>query len=589
MTKDLGFDPAELEARYQEERAKRMRSDGNDQYVHMHGQFAHFIEDPYCERLERAPITEEVEVVVMGGGFGGLLAAARLKEAGIDDVRIIEKGGDFGGTWYWNRYPGAACDTESYIYLPLLEELDYMPREKYARRPEIFAHAQAIGRHYDLYSKAIFQTLITEFRWDEADGRWLVLTDRDDKIRARFVVMVPGHYQEPKLPGIRGIETFKGHSFHTSRWDYDYTGGDALGGLDKLGDKRVGIIGTGATAIQCVPHLAQAAKQLYVFQRTPSSVDLRGDTPTDPEWYNSFKPGWQKRRMMNFTGVFYGEVREDDQVNDGWTKAFIEMIRSTSPDMSPEERQRAMQLTDYKIMEGIRHRIDETIADKDTAEALKPWYNRVCKRPCFHDDYLISFNRPNVELVDTNGQGVERVTEHGIVAVGKEYEIDCLIYATGFDVSHAAGFPVPIIGRHGETLEARWKDGAVTMHGFHVHGFPNFFIMSTLQSGLDANFPNMLEEQSRHIAYILSEAKKRGITRIEVTEQAESDWVKVHEEHSHIPIGIWKDCTPSYFNNEGHASRQLARNGPFGLGPIMFSNILEEWREQGKLEGLALS
>lgn len=584
----LGFDPEELAAKYKAERDKRLRTDGNDQYLHMHGQLARYIEDPYTERTERAPIEEDAEVVIMGGGFGGLLAAARLKEAGVEDIRIIEKGGDFGGTWYWNRYPGAACDTESYIYLPLLEELNYMPTEKYARRPEIFAHAQAIGRHYDLYPKAIFQTAITEFRWDEDRSRWLTLTDRGDEIRARFVVMVPGHYQEPKLPGIAGVESFEGHSFHTSRWDFEYTGGDALGGLDRLHDKRVGIIGTGATAIQCVPHVARSAKKLYVFQRTPSAVGERNDQPTDPDWFNQFKPGWQKRRMLNFTGVFAGRIGDADQVSDGWTKPFIEMLRSAAPDMSEEERAEAFQLTDYKIMEGIRHRVEETVKDKQTAEALKPWYNRVCKRPCFHDDYLESFNNPNVELVDTEGRGVERITENAVIVGDKEYEVDCLIYATGFDLSQAAGFPVPIIGRHGEALSQKWKDGAISLHGFHTHGFPNLLIMSTIQSALDANFPNMLEEQSRHIAYILSEAKKRGVTEIEVTEEAEEAWLEEHERHSHITIQTWENCTPSYYNDEGHVSRHLARNGAFGLGPLAFIDILEKWRADGKLEGLEL-
>jgi cyclohexanone monooxygenase len=173
-------------------------------------------------------------------------------------VRIIEKGGNFGGTWYWNRYPGAACDIESYVYLPLLEETGFIPLEKYSKGQEILEYSKAIARHFALYRDALFQTEVTDLSWDDEAQRWIVSTERGDKIRARFVAMANGPLHRPKLPGISGIETFKGHSFHTSRWDYDYTGGDPSGGLTRLADKRVGLIGTGATAVQCVPPSARS-------------------------------------------------------------------------------------------------------------------------------------------------------------------------------------------------------------------------------------------------------------------------------------------------------------------------------------------
>src|SRR6185436_13927361 len=298
---ELGFDPMALRARYAAEREKRLRPDGNNQYVEVSGKYARFEEDPYVEPgFTRPALHEELDAVIIGGGFGGLLAAARLQEVGITDVRIIEKAGDFGGTWYWNRYPGAQCDIESYVYLPLLEETGYIPKEKYSFAPEIFAHAQRIGKHFNLYDKACFQTQIKEARWNEETGRWTVTTDRDDVFKARFVIMSSGPLNRPKLPAIPGIEQFKGHTFHTSRWDYNYTGGDTTGGMTKLGDKRVALIGTGATAIQCVPRTAQYAEHLYVFQRTPSSVDWRRNKPTDPEWFASLQPGWQRERRENF-------------------------------------------------------------------------------------------------------------------------------------------------------------------------------------------------------------------------------------------------------------------------------------------------
>src|SRR5215831_18386960 len=396
------FDPDALRTKYRAERDKRLRADGNDQYTEVTGRFEHYIEDPYVDPgYTRAPLEDEVEVVVIGGGFGGLLAGARLREAGVDDVRIIEKGGDFGGTWYWNRYPGAQCDVESYIYLPLLEEVGYVPKEKYTRAPEILAHSAAIGRRYDLYKSACFQTEVTDLRWDEDDARWIVSTNRGDKLRARFVVNSNGPLNRPKLPGIPGIESFRGHSFHTSRWDYGYTGGDSSGGLTGLRGKRVGIIGTGATAVQCVPHLGEWAEQLYVFQRTPSSVDVRNNAETDPAWAASLQPGWQKRRRDNFNILVSGGDADEDLVHDGWTDIFRNLTGAAAKEasrilgrrLSSAERGEMMAIADYRKMNQVRARVDELVTDPATAALLKPWYRQFCKRPCFHDEYLQTFNR----------------------------------------------------------------------------------------------------------------------------------------------------------------------------------------------------
>src|SRR5665213_792125 len=436
---DLGFDPDALREKYRAERNRRLRADGNEQYIEIKGAFAHYLDDPYVEPgFTRAPLTDEVEVAVIGGGFGGLLAGARLREAGVTDIRIIEKGGDFGGTWYWNRYPGAACDVESYVYLPLLEELGYVPVEKYSRAPEILEHSRAVGRHFGLYDNACFQTEVTAMRWDEADCRWIVSTNRGVAMRARFVVMANGPLHRPKLPGIPGVEGFKGHSFHTSRWDYEYTGGDSSGGLRGLAGKRVGIIGTGATAVQCVPHLAQSAEKLYIFQRTPSSIDRRDNRPTDPDWAASLEPGWQRRRMDNFNILVSGGFQDEDLVNDGWTDIIRNLLilarKPQNAGAGDGDPSAIVELADFQKMEQIRARVESVVADQATAEALKPWYRQFCKRPCFHDEYLAAFNRPNVSLIDTGGKGVERITEHAVWANGQEYEIDCLIYATGFEV-----------------------------------------------------------------------------------------------------------------------------------------------------------
>ena len=582
------FDAAALRAKYDAERDKRYRKDGNDQYIHLHEATSHWLDDPYMPRIEREPVAKDVEVLVMGGGFAALLAAGRLRESGIDDLLMVEKAGDFGGTWYWNRYPGAACDVESYVYLPMLEETGYMPTRKYVQGPEIYEYSKLIGRRFGLYERALFHTRIDEFRWDEGISRWRVETDRGDQITTRFLIICPGHYQNPKLPGIPGVLDFKGHAFHTSRWDYEYTGGDSNGNLDKLHDKTVGIIGTGATAIQCIPHLGKAARQLYVFQRTPSSVDVRGDHLTDEAWFKSLEPGWQRRRMDNFSLVVTGQPADEDQVNDSWTRVTFETL-CQAQDLAPEQMGELAQLNDFAIMEHVRERVETTVEDKDTAEALKPWYNRLCKRPCFHDDYLATFNRPNVKLVDTEGQGVDAITKDGLVVKGTEYKVDCIVYATGFDVTPYAGFSMPIYGRNGVSLAEKWKDGATSLHGIHVNQFPNMFIISTTQSAWGANFPHMMDEQAHHIAYIINEDRTRGADVVEVTPEAEKGWVSLHEELSINMTRIWADCTPSYFNNEGQVSPAIKRNGGFGGGVEHFIQILKDWRANDNMTGLSTS
>jgi cyclohexanone monooxygenase len=592
---ELDFDPDRLREKYREEREKRLRPDGNAQYLEVKGALAHFARDPWvAPGFTREPLRDEIDVALVGGGFGGLLAGARLRQLGVEGLRVIEKGGDFGGTWYWNRYPGVACDIESYVYLPLLEELGHVPQEKYSRGAEIFAHCQAIARKYDLYRGACLQTEVTEIRWDEGASRWIVSTDRGDAAKARFVCLANGILQKPKLPGIPGIESFEGHSFHTSRWDYAYTGGDANGDLTRLRDKRVGIIGTGATAVQCIPHLGAGAQHLYVFQRTPSSVDVRANRPTDPAWARSLAPGWHQRRMDNFQILTAGGYQEEDLVNDGWTdiirKLLSMMLSNEKPDLSPEAIARSMELADFAKMEEIRARVASIVEDPATAEALKPYYRQFCKRPCFHDEYLDTFNRPNVTLVDTKGRGVERITKKGVVAGGREYEVDCLIFATGFEVgtdySRRAGYGV--VGRGGLPLSEKWRGGVRTLHGIHIHGFPNCFMMSIAQSGFTVNFPYMIDQQARHIAWVIATALERGIQALEVSEQAEAEWVDAVVGRAGNTAEFSRQCTPGYYNNEGQPSEASRQNGFYFGGPTEFVKVLEDWRADGSLKGLVL-
>ena len=592
---ELGFDPDALRVRYRAERDKRLRQDGNAQYREVTGDLQRFIDDPYIEsKILREPVTAEIEVAIVGGGFGGMLAAARLLEAGITNFRIIERGGDFGGTWYWNRYPGAQCDIESYIYLPLLEETGYMPKEKYSYAPEIFEHAQRIGKHFNLYERTYFQTLIKTATWDEATSRWQVLTDHGDHFKARFVVMCSGPLNRPKLPAIPGIEDFQGHTFHTSRWDYAYTGGDSTGDLHKLGDKRVGVIGTGATGIQCVPSVGRYAKQLYVFQRTPSAIDERGNKPTDPAWVESLTPGWQARRNHNFASILSGIPQDEDLVADRWTDLFKALSKllsmPTDSGMSAEDYALLAEIADFRKMNGIRARVDTLVENPAAADALKPWYKQWCKRPTFNDDFLPTFNLPNVTLVDTNGGGVERVTAHGVVVNGVEYPVDCLIFATGFEVGTAytrrAEFEV--YGRDGRSLSQHWAQGMRTFHGFLSHGFPNCFHMGLTQTGLAPNLTYMLNWQAIHLSHIVQQVVARGAQVVEATPEAEAEWVHTVSQPGMMSAYL-TECTPGYYNAEGKAGRgQGFFEGHFPGGPVQFYASLEAWRAQGEMQGLTI-
>lgn len=591
---ELGFDPAQVRRKYAQERAKRLRDEGNEQFVEVAGEFAGFESDPYVEPgFARDALSEELEVVILGGGIGGLMCAVELQKAGISDLRIIEKAGDFGGAWYWNRYPGAQCDTQSYIYLPLLEETGYMPQEKYAYRPEIFAHMQRIGRHFNLYERACFQTQVCAARWSEETGRWRIETDRGDVFNARFLVMSSGPLHRPKLPAIPGIETFKGHAFHSSRWDYTYTGGDSNGGLSGLADKRVGLVGTGATGIQILPHLGAAARHTYLFQRTPASVDERNNAPTDHDWAKSLHPGWQAERDENFCSIMAGLPVETDLVNDKWTDFFKLTYRildtGGESDVSEERQALIREIADYQKGNEIRARVSKLVSDPATAEKLKPWYGQWCKRPNFHDEYLQAFNRPNVELVDTDGKGIERITEHGVVVGGVEYPVDCLIFATGFEVgtSYTRRSECEIYGRDGQALSDAWADGMRTFHGFLSHGFPNCFHMGLTQTGLAFNYTYTARGQSEHVAYLARQVLERGAKSIEASAEAEAAYVDLVSAPG--PMRKYQEsCTPGYYNVEGKNTGQSFIDNQYPEGPVPFFRMLAAWREDGDLEGLII-
>jgi cation diffusion facilitator CzcD-associated flavoprotein CzcO len=591
-------DYATLRGRYAQERAKRLRPDGNDQYLELKGDFARLLDDPYTERVEREPKRDHVTVAFIGGGFAGLVTGARLKEAGIDDVRIVEKGGGFGGTWYWNRYPGAQCDTAAMIYMPLLEETGHMPSERYAHAPEILEHCNRIAKQYGLDESALFHTRVTELEWHAPSCRWIVRTDRGDEFTAQFVATGTGPLHVPKLPGIPGIDTFAGHSFHTSRWDYAYTGGDPAGApLDRLADKRVAIIGTGATSVQCVPRLAAACRELFVFQRTPSSVDTRGNRPIDPDWFAEVTAeGWQQRWLDNFVAnMTAGEFPAEDLVDDGWTD-LAKRIRGrlAAPRSAPAtftELLADFEIADFEKMTEIRSRVDTIVADPATADQLKAWYRQLCKRPCFHDEYLDAYNLPSVHLVDTDGAGVERITPDGVVVAGVEYPVDCIIYASGFEVgtepTRRSGFDM--IGRDGVRLSDYWSAGMRSLHGVHVHNFPNVFLV---QLGQGANFlpnvPHNLTDAARTVAAVVGHAVGAGFDVVEPTREAEDAWMRELAPNP-VMTSFLGQCTPGYYNNEGHEPGPHSLFGGYSRGAAAYFRYIERWRESGAFAGLRFS
>ncbi len=584
------MDKEALRLKYREERDKRIRPDGNDQYLRLADEFAHYRDDPHTPFTERAPLTDHRTVVCVGGGFAGLVTAARLTEAGVD-VRIVETGGDFGGTWYWNRYPGAQCDTASMVYMPLLEETGHMPTEKYVHGPEILAHCQRIGRQFGLYDDALFHTEVTGLAWD--GGRWVIATSRGDRLTAQFVVLGTGPLSVPKLPGIPGITSFRGHSFHTSRWDWAYTGGSPDGApMTGLADQRVGIIGTGATAVQVVPHLARDAGELYVFQRTPSSVDARDNHPIDPQWFAGVAtPGWQQRWLENFTANQAGGNADVDLVQDGWTD-LARRIRGRLAALPPEEMNPAGMLaayeeSDFEKMSEIRARASAVVRDPVVAARLQAWYRQLCKRPCFHDEYLQAFNRPNTHLVDTDGQGVSSVEPDGVVAAGRLYPLDCIVYGSGFEVgtpyARRAGFEVT--GRDGRVLSAHWADGMRTLHGIHVHGFPNLLIVQPAQgANLISNVPHNITDSARTIAAVVGHAVGNGFSVAEPSRAAEDAWVDLLLTAPGSMIG-GADCTPGYYNNEGHDTGAFLGRG-YPHGPSAYFTYIDKWRAAGTFDGL---
>jgi cation diffusion facilitator CzcD-associated flavoprotein CzcO len=591
------FDKETVRAKYLAERDRRLvegRSEIRDLQRDAH--FSNYRDDPFTPRIERGPVNDEVDVLIVGGGIAGVLAGANLRKAGIERIRIVDQAGGVGGTWYWNQYPGVMCDVESYMYIPLLEEFDYVPTRRYAWGEEILGHLQKIAQRYRLEDDALFHTGVTSAQWLEDEGRWLVKTDRGDEVRCRWYVLAVGILNLLKLPAIPGMEDFEGRSFHTARWDYGYTGGGAHEPLQKLADKTVAVLGTGASGIQCVPPLVESAKHVYVFQRTPSAIGVRGNRPTDAEFGDRLEPGWQQARMDNFQAIMLGLPVEDDLVDDGWTHHFAAVNHpGVVEGMTGADIARRGEELDFEVMEEHRRRVEELVSDPVKADILKPYYRYICKRPCFHDEYLSAFNAPNITLVDCPA-GIERINEKGPVVDGVQYEVDCIVYGTGFEPEQTplyrrAGHEV--VGRDGVTLADKWADGPHSLFGMMTRGFPNMFIMPGpfQQSVVTVNYTQLAILGAEFVGRAIGLLQRESVDVFDVSAEAEEKWVQGIVDAYIDASRVMAACTPSRINNEGHPEDRSPLVGAYrgGLGDWFgYRERLENWVEDGRFDGLEL-
>ena len=468
----------------------------------------------------------EIDVVVVGAGFGGLYALYRLRGMGLS-VRVYEAGKGIGGTWYWNRYPGARCDVESLAYSYAFSrelEVDWDWSERYASQPEILRYANHVADRFDLRRDIRLETRVVSAVWDEERGRWTVRTDGGEEVSAQFCVMATGCLSARNVPDFPGLERYAGRHFHTGDWPEE--------GVE-LDGQRVGIVGTGSTAIQAIPILAERAGHLYVFQRTPNFSMPARNTPMDPEYQARAKADYPAFREPFVSGMFGLDFNPNDRLG---------------ADATPEERNAVFEerwragglgvvgafadlFVDPEVNEAaaefIRGKIRETVKDPEVAELLCPDTPVGCKRPCADTDYFETYNRPDVTLVDIRDAPIEEIDETGLFTGGRHYELDCIVFATGFDAMTGALLRIDVRGRGGTALGEKWAEGPKTYLGLQVAGFPNFFTITG--PGSPSVLANMIPGIEQHVNWIadcIEHMRERGLGRIEATPEAEADWVR---------------------------------------------------------------
>jgi cation diffusion facilitator CzcD-associated flavoprotein CzcO len=397
-----------------------------------------------------------------------------------------------------------------------------------------------------------------------------------------------------KLPAIHGMEDFEGRSFHTARWDFEYTGGGAHDPLTRMRDKVVAVLGTGASGIQCVPPLVESAEHVYVFQRTPSAIGERGNRPTDPSFADGLEPGWQRARMDNFQAIMLGLPVDVDLVDDGWTHHFAAVNHPRVVEgMTGADVARSGEEIDYQVMEEHRRRVEELVADPATAAILKPYYRYICKRPCFHDEFLQAFNAPNITLIDCPS-GIERITAKGPVVDGEQYEVDCIVYGTGFEPEQTPLYRRvghEIVGRGGVTLAEKWVDGPHTLFGLMSRGFPNLFITPApfQQAVVTVNYTQVAVLGAEFIGRAIGLLEREGIDVFDVRAEAEQEWVKGIVDAYIDASRVMAACTPSRINDEGHPEERSPLVGAYrgGLGDWFgYRERLQRWLDDGRFDGL---
>jgi cyclohexanone monooxygenase len=476
--------------------------------------------------------TSNFDVVIVGAGFGGMYLLHRLRGMGLT-ARIFEAATGVGGTWYWNRYPGARCDVESMQYsFSFSKELqqEWSWSERFAAQPEILAYANHIADRFDLRRDIRFETRVTSAHFDETSRRWRIATDRGDAVTAQFCVMATGCLSTAKLPEIKGLNSYKGATYHTGYWPHE--------GVDLTG-LRVGVIGTGSSAIQAIPVMAAEAAELTVFQRTPNYSIPSRNTPMPAEyareWQATYDARRAKARTMR-TGILYNASDRNYGVND-----------ISAMDVSPEERQRVYeerwatggtsfmaafndlitnQASNDTASEFVRSKIREIVKDPVTAEILCPKdYPIGTKRICVDTHYFETYNRPNVKLIDIKATPIEEITPKGVKTSAREFEFDALVFATGFDAMTGTLFNIDIRGRDGIQLREKWEGGPQTYLGLMTNGLPNLFMITG--PGSPSVLSNMIVSIEQHVDWIIDlvgHMRSRNLDTVEPTAEAETDW-----------------------------------------------------------------
>ncbi len=479
-----------------------------------------------------SPQPPTVDAVIVGAGFAGMYLLHRLRALGMT-TRVFEQAAGVGGTWWWNRYPGARCDVESMQYSYGFSEAiqqEWRWSERFAAQPEILAYANWVADRLDLRRDITFETKVAAAAWDEAADRWVVRTDRGETVAARVLVMATGCLSTAKLPEIPGIESFRGRTFHTGHWPHE--------GVDFAG-RSVAVIGTGSSAIQAIPVIAEQARQVTVFQRTPNFSIPSRNKPMDEAYEGMWKSDYANRRAQARTmrtGILYGindtsalEVSEAERLAEyerrweaggtAFMAAFNDLI--TNPDAN------------HTAAEFVRNKIRQIVKDPKVAEILAPKDHPIgTKRICVDTRYYETFNRDTVTLVDVRANAIAAVTPTGVrLADGTEYAADDLVFATGFDAMTGALTRIEITGATGETLKRKWEAGPRTYLGLCTAGFPNMIMITG--PGSPSVLSNMIVSIEQHVDWtvdLLAHMRARGITRVEATQEAEDGWVAHNNE-----------------------------------------------------------